>query len=1080
MPPKRSFSTPRESGLGLRRVTNAAGLDFSVLPNGCVFALEHEQGQSRTMLSQVLGSPLGGGIMRILVRTGGANPSIVEAAGPRAKVNFGAAADRFVWKGEAQGLRHCVTLWLHPSEALWLWRVDVENTSGAAVPCDAIFIQDLGLGPRGFVMNNEAYASQYIDHMVPTHPRFGPVVMSRQNMAQDNRHPWTAHGCFDGAASFATDALQLFGPAYRDANEIALPFGASLPGVRLQHECACAILQSESRILQPGESTAWTFFGVYDPDHAEPTGENDLSRIEAAEQAAKAFAKEDVALETPVRSLLQDASPLLCRSASEDARPRIHEERQDGELLSYFVEDGPRNRHAVLREKDRLVRRRHGTILRSGQDFLPSDDTLCTTAWMHGVFASQLTIGNTSFHKLFSVSRDGYNITRGSGLRVLAEIDGAWRLLTLPSRFEMGLSDCLWEYRHEGGTISVHVIASGEDPALQCTIEVEGAPCRFLVFGHLVLGEQDFAHSGIVEVDGVAKRLSFRPDPDWLWGQRYPDAVYHLVTSTPAAIDAIGGDELLYTDGVERGMPYVAFRTLPTNELRFAVTGSMTDAGEAQRLADKYTAGVELGEMLTSANAFWSRLTCNARFESSDPSVTAFNTIFPWLAHNAIVHLTAPHGLEQYSGGAWGTRDVCQGPIEFFLALGHDEAAKDVLRRVFARQRRSDGDWPQWFFLEPYSFIQAADAHGDIIVWPLKAVCDYIEATDDVAFLSEPVAWGMGSGAGEAEERTSVAGHIEALLDGVTASFIPGAHLPRYGNGDWNDTLQPADLSLREWLVSSWTSALFYQQLSRYVEVLRRAGSVADADRLSKLADEVRRDYNRYLIRDGVVAGYGLFHPDGGAPELLLHPGDRRTGISYSLIPMICAITGGLFTPEQAQQHLRLIREHLAFPDGVRLMDKPLPYQGGAERIFRRAESSPFFGREVGLMYTQAHLRFCEALAVLGEADGFWQALEIVTPIAMADAVPNACLRQRNCYFTSSDAAFRDRYEASAEWDRVRAGSVGVEAGWRIYSGGPGLFVDLLIRRAAGRRRRFGESVWASLGSAAGDSIVLETNADET
>ena len=117
---------------------------------------------------------------------------------------------------------------------------------------------------------------------------------------------------------------------------------------------------------------------------------------------------------------------------------------------------------------------------------------LCATAWMHGVFASQLTIGNTSFHKLFSVSRDGYNITRTSGLRVLAEIDGAWRLLTLPSRFEMGLSDSVWEYRHEGGAISVHVIASGEDPALQCTIEVEGAPCRFLVFGHLVLGEQGF------------------------------------------------------------------------------------------------------------------------------------------------------------------------------------------------------------------------------------------------------------------------------------------------------------------------------------------------------------------------------------------------------------------------------------------------------------------------------------------------------------------------------------------------------------------------------------------------------------
>lgn len=291
---KRSFQLPRESGLGLKRITNAAGLDFSALPNGCIFALEHQHGQSRSMLNQVLGSPLGGGIVRLLLRTGGAKPSTVEAVGPSAKVDFGAGQDRFVWKGEGQGLRHCVTVWLHPSEALWLWRVDAENTGSAAQPCDTILVQDLGLGPRGFVMNNEAYASQYIDHTVPMHPRFGPVVMSRQNMAQDGRHPWTAHGCFDGAASFATDALQLFGPAYRDANEVALPFGTSLPGVRLQHECACAILQSGSRMLQPGESTAWTFFGVYDPAHAEPTSERDLSLAEAAEQAAKGFAKEDV------------------------------------------------------------------------------------------------------------------------------------------------------------------------------------------------------------------------------------------------------------------------------------------------------------------------------------------------------------------------------------------------------------------------------------------------------------------------------------------------------------------------------------------------------------------------------------------------------------------------------------------------------------------------------------------------------------------------------------------------------------------------------------------------------------------
>ena len=161
---------------------------------------------------------------------------------------------------------------------------------------------------------------------------------------------------------------------------------------------------------------------------------------------------------------------------------------------------------------------------------------------------------------------------------------------------------------------------------------------------------------------------------------------------------------------------------------------------------------------------------------------------------------------------------------------------------------------------------------------------------------------------------------------------------------------------------------------------------------------------------------------------------------------MSCAIAGGLFTHAQTLEHLALIRERLTFPDGVRLMDKPIPYRGGVERMFRRAESSSFFGREVGLMYTQAHLRFCEALALIRDHDALWDELRKVNAATMTSAVPNAALRQRNCYFTSSDAAFCDRYQASAEWDRVAAGAIPVEDGWRVYSGGPGLFVKLLIR----------------------------------
>ena len=83
-------------------------------------------------------------------------------------------------------------------------------------------------------------------------------------------------------------------------------------------------------------------------------------------------------------------------------------------------------------------------------------------------------------------------------------------------------------------------------------------------------------------MDGDAKRFTFRPDPDSLWGKTYPSAAYHLVTSTPGEVEALGGDELLYADGQPRGMPYIAMRTAPTREFRFAVASSMTDPAEAE------------------------------------------------------------------------------------------------------------------------------------------------------------------------------------------------------------------------------------------------------------------------------------------------------------------------------------------------------------------------------------------------------------------------------------------------------------------------------------------------------------------
>ena len=370
--------------------------------------------------------------------------------------------------------------------------------------------------------------------------------------------------------------------------------------------------------------------------------------------------------------------------------------------------------------------------------------------------------------------------------------------------------------------------------------------------------------------------------------------------------------------------------------------------------------------------------------------------------------------------------------------------------------------------LEPYAAIRDRHSHGDVIIWPLKALCDYIEATNDLAFLDEPIAWRRGDDFARTARKDPVAAHVDKLLATVRERFIPNTHLIRYGEGDWTNPLQPADPKMRDWMVSSWTVALLFQQVTRYAEVLKRAGRDDEANGLKELATAVREDFNRHLIRAGTVAGYALFDPGREEPELLLHPSDTRTGLRYSLLPMTRSIIAGLFTEEQAQHHLRLIRDHLLFPDGVRLMDQPVAYHGGLEEVFRRAELSSFFGREIGLMYVHAHLRYGEAMAVLGEADALWEALRVANPITVTEHLANASPRQRNAYFSSSDAAFPDRYRASAEWPRVKAAEVAVDGGWRIYSSGPGLYANLLVTYALGIRRRFGERTGRAVATAAG------------
>ncbi|MEO7588398.1 MAG: hypothetical protein ABIS84_10265 [Arachnia sp.] len=430
------------------------------------------------------------------------------------------------------------------------------------------------------------------------------------------------------------------------------------------------------------------------------------------------------------------------------------------------------------------------------------------------------------------------------------------------------------------------------------------------------------------------------------------------------------------------------------------------------------------------------------------PASDALAEFLPWLAQDAVIHYQVPRGLEQFTGGAWGTRDVCQGPVGLLVAAGRPDLVGEVLTVVFAAQQ-DDGDWPQWFeYLPGRRGPGHRESHGDVVYWPLLALAEHMAMTGDASILDEAAGW---VGQDELLPPTTIRAHVMAAVDHIAAPRAHDPRLPAYGHGDWNDSLQPADPQLARWMCSTWTAELEIKALGALAEVLPEQDGVL-AQRLRDVAAGTKAALREHLLVDGELAGYAIV--DEGGVELLVHPRDRRTGLTHGSLQMIHAIADELLTLEEARAHVALIDQHLDGPTGIYLFDTPVAYHGGETHMFLRAEAATFWGREIGLMYAHAHLRWVEALLRLGDADRAWQALQLVVPRGLGAAVPGATARQSNCYYSSVDARFKDRYDAEVRAASLFDPGFGFEGGWRVYSSGPGLVLRLVTEGFLGLRWR--------------------------
>ncbi len=1031
------------------KIKNHLGLSFDFLENGSVQHIEVDP--IRISLKPATPYSKSGANIYLRKRT---DPFEFKALlGPESNSRFQVLEDSYVAKGFWEDIDYECVLKLSEKSLSWQWSIDIENKSGNPVDLDLVYVQDVGLKPITNGLVNEYYVSQYIERLVLEEKTYGSVVCCRQNIKESTGHPWLMLACKNKAVSGSTDGMLFLGKTFR---ETGIPEGlkAITLGGEYDGELALVALQEMPFTLPSGEAHKSIFLATYLPDHPAATSATDLKQLPdvmlefqndiSADRKGKFFSVKHNLFNTSAFLPVDDLnSEELDRFFDRDRR---HSESENGKLLSFFY---GLNHHVVLREKEILADRPHGHIMQAKAAYQADENIVSTTSYAFGVFNSHLTQGNTNFNIFLSVCTSQFNDLPETGQRIFVEIDGRSWLLGVPSAFEMGLNHCRWIYKYGDHIFQVRTWTSKTSPRVNLDFKVlRGESVNLLVAHHF-----DGSNGWTAAPGKEAGEFICRPKAGSMILGKFPQARFRILVNSHSDYIA-SGDEALYSDHQSRGGSFFILGVKKTKTFSLSFVGEVCATTSVEKIinTDK-----QFESDCLDAQSGLNHMSLNLSLKGNSEDTATIREILPWFCMNAVTHFLTPHGLEQFGGAAWGTRDVSQGPFDLLLNLQKYEEARQVLRTIFSNQN-TVGDWPQWWMFDSYFNIRAGDCHGDVYYWCIIALSSYIKVTGDVEFLDEILPYYHEKGVAFAEKAT-LSGHIDRLIKMIVDSFIPNTAMVPFGGGDWNDSLQPVSKELAERMISSWTVEMNYQAFNEYKNVYSQTGYAEKAEELDEISSRIKSDFNKYLVKDGVVAGYGLVEKDGSI-SVLLHPSDTTTGIHYSLLPMDRGVISGIFTKEQAFHHQHLIEKYLKGPDGARLMDHPLKYKGGIQAIFLRAESAVHFGREIGIMYVHEHIRYAESQAVTGNADAFVKALRQANPVGYRDVVPCGDIRQSNCYYSSSDVAFKSRYEADERYDEIKTGKITLRGGWRVYSSGPGIYITLIITRLLGLRVEFGNVIF--------------------
>ncbi len=458
--------------------------------------------------------------------------------------------------------------------------------------------------------------------------------------------------------------------------------------------------------------------------------------------------------------------------------------------------------------------------------------------------------------------------------------------------------------------------------------------------------------------------------------------------------------------------------------------GQAASRSDALACIEKYRA-LDPDAVLKAVTDFWDQTLGVVQVKTPDRSMDMI--LNGWLLYQTLAcRLWARTAFYQASG-AWGYRDQLQDVMA--LCAARPEVAREHILRAASRQFAA-GDVQHWWL--PVTQQGIKTRVSDDRIWLPFVLAHYLEVTEDLAILEEPVAFLAGGPLAEGQQELFEApppaataplyDHCALALD---SSLAIGSHgLPLFGTGDWNDGMNRVGILGRG--ESVWLGWFLYAALLRFAPTAERRGDTARAAVWRKHGFALQAAIEREAW-DGDWYRRGYF--DDGTPLGSVSSEECR----IDSVAQSWAVISGAAPRARALRAMSAVNAQLVSrSEGLVQLFTPAfdrtPHDPGYIKAY------PPGLRENGGQYTHAAMWVTLAYALLGDGDRAAELFSLINPVNHASTRAAIHRYQVEPYVVCADV-----YSAPAHIGR---------GGWTWYTGSAGWMYRTALEGILGVHRR--------------------------